>query len=86
MAAKVFPGCTVTVGGENENDGEWPYAGVSGAVKAVGSHHKSCDMENVVVDSENKIVTAPAFMNDKVPIHVIHDNVSLMVKNVIDMC
>lgn len=33
LAAKVIPGVTVTVGGEEEEGGVWPYAGTAGAIK-----------------------------------------------------
>ena len=85
IAAKCIPGVTVTVGGDKENDGEWPYAGTAGAISVLGGKHEVKNMEEVCVDEVNRVVTSAAFMNDKVPIHVIHDNVGLMVKKVVDM-
>ena len=37
LAARVFPGCEVTVGGEE--GGKWPYAGTVEALKAMGAKH-----------------------------------------------
>ena len=39
LAAKIFPGCEVTVGNSSEDGGRWPYAGTVEAVKAMGANH-----------------------------------------------
>lgn len=39
LAAKVLPGCEVTVGHDKEEDGRWPYAGTVGAVQSMGAKH-----------------------------------------------
>lgn len=39
LAAKVVPGCEVTVGQEQEEGGKWPYAGTAGAIKELGATH-----------------------------------------------
>jgi len=85
IAAKVFEGCSVTMGGIDDKDGEWPFAGATGAVGSVGCTHVECSIDEIHTDAENKIVTAPAFMNGKAPIHKIHDNVGQMVKGVLDL-
>ena len=86
IAAKCIPGVKVTMGGDAENDGEWPYAGATGAVKILGGEHVVKNMEDICVDEENRVVSSAAFMNDKVGLHVIHDNVGMMVKKVVEMC
>ena len=39
LAARVFPGCEVTVGKDTEEEGKWPYAGTVEALKAMGAKH-----------------------------------------------
>merc|ERR1711962_552173 len=39
LAAKCVSGCEVTVGMDTEQDGRFPYAGVSGAINAMGGKH-----------------------------------------------
>lgn len=86
IAAKMFPGASLTMGGNTENDGEWPYAGAAQAAENVlGAKYQVTSMDQICVDDENKLVTSAAYMNDKVPVHVIHDNVGLMVKGVVDL-
>ncbi|MFC7369594.1 MULTISPECIES: isoprenoid biosynthesis glyoxalase ElbB [Vreelandella] len=46
-------GIAVTVG----ND-----PGVSGAISAMGGLHRSCAVEDIVVDHEHRVVTTPAYM------------------------
>ncbi|MFO7647608.1 MULTISPECIES: isoprenoid biosynthesis glyoxalase ElbB [Halomonas] len=36
--------------------------GVSGAISAMGGLHRSCGVEEIVVDFENRVVTTPAYM------------------------
>ncbi len=36
--------------------------GVSGAISAMGGLHRSCGVEDIVVDFENRVVTTPAYM------------------------
>ncbi|XP_065827898.1 putative glutamine amidotransferase-like class 1 domain-containing protein 3B, mitochondrial [Oscarella lobularis] len=55
LAAKVIPGCTVTIG----ND-----ADTAKAVEEMGSKHSERSIHEACVDSENQIVTAAAFMYD----------------------
>ncbi|MFG6665915.1 isoprenoid biosynthesis glyoxalase ElbB [Halomonas sp. HNIBRBA4712] len=39
--------------------------GVAGAISAMGGLHKSCDVDDIVVDLEHKVVTTPAYMQAK---------------------
>merc|ERR1712232_934646 len=55
IPAKVLK-ATVTMGSENEEDGKWPYAGATGAVKAVGGTHVEKPLESAYYDQDNKIV------------------------------
>ncbi|APE31263.1 isoprenoid biosynthesis protein ElbB [Halomonas aestuarii] len=47
------PGIAVTVGSD---------PGVSGAISAMGGLHRSCGVEDIVLDFENRVVTTPAYM------------------------
>ncbi|XP_076439421.1 ES1 protein homolog, mitochondrial-like [Babylonia areolata] len=84
LAAKVLPGCEVTVGSDQEEGGKWPYAGTAGAIGSMGSKHVKKDVTECHVDSKNKIVTTPAFMCET-DVYKIFDGISLMVKEVIKM-
>lgn len=61
LAAKAIPGCTVTVGSDEEGP-RWPYAGTAGAIEAMGSNHAVRDVSETCIDEENNLVTTPAFM------------------------
>lgn len=61
LAALVFKGCKITVG-KAEPEGSWPYGGTVAAVEALGAKHVPCEVDQVAIDNENKIVTTPAFM------------------------
>lgn len=37
-------------------------AGVAGAISSMGGLHKSCSVEDVVIDREHRVITTPAFM------------------------
>ena len=41
LAAKVIPGCSVTVGQDTDEGGRWPYAGTAGAVVTMGATHSN---------------------------------------------
>ncbi|PMR76168.1 isoprenoid biosynthesis glyoxalase ElbB [Billgrantia endophytica] len=47
------PGIAVTIGHD---------PGVSGAISSMGGLHRSCSVEDIVVDFENRVVTTPAYM------------------------
>ncbi|XP_035672556.1 glutamine amidotransferase-like class 1 domain-containing protein 3A, mitochondrial isoform X1 [Branchiostoma floridae] len=84
LAAKLIPGCSVTVGNDQEEGGRWPYAGTAGAVGKMGATHIRRDVNEVHVDTANKIVTTPAFMCET-KLHEIYDGIGHMVKEVLDM-
>mmetsp|Transcript_20013 Transcript_20013/g.25311 ORF Transcript_20013/g.25311 Transcript_20013/m.25311 type:complete len:87 (-) Transcript_20013:201-461(-) len=70
IAAKVFPGCKVTIG--NDED-------VASAIKKVGSENVSKQVTEICVDSDNKLVTSPAYMYGDAAPHEVFDGVSAMV-------
>jgi len=84
LAAKCVSGCQVTVGMDTEQDGRFPYAGVAGAVTAMGAQHHNKEVNEVYVDEGNKIVTTPAFMCET-DLHEVHDGVASMVQQVLQL-
>ncbi|KAM4700597.1 glutamine amidotransferase-like class 1 domain-containing protein 3, mitochondrial [Discoglossus pictus] len=84
LAAKVFPGCEVTVGKDKNEDGRFPDAETSSAIEEIGCKHISKDVNESHVDTANKIVTTCAFMC-KAPIHEIFDGIGTMVDGVLKL-
>ncbi|XP_074551759.1 glutamine amidotransferase-like class 1 domain-containing protein 3, mitochondrial [Halichoeres trimaculatus] len=81
LAAKVFPGCEVTVG--IENDEKYPdTAGTAEAITQLGCKHVSKSVSESHVDQKNKLVTTSAFMCNA-PIHQIFDGIGAMVADVL---
>jgi enhancing lycopene biosynthesis protein 2 len=60
MYAKIFEkesaSPTLTIG----NDKNW-----SEKIEILGSKHQDCEVQNIVIDKENKIITSPAYMLGK---------------------
>ncbi|NP_001108284.1 uncharacterized protein LOC100137677 [Xenopus laevis] len=84
LAAKVFPGCEVTVGKDNNEDGRFPDAETASAIQELGCKHICKDVNECHVDASNKIVTTCAFMC-KAPLHEIFDGIGVMVANVLEL-
>ncbi|XP_056288506.1 glutamine amidotransferase-like class 1 domain-containing protein 3, mitochondrial [Pseudoliparis swirei] len=81
LAAKVFPGCEVTVG--IEKDDKYPNtADTAAAISQLGCTHVSVDVAQSHVDEKNKLVTTAAFMCDA-PIHQVFDGIGAMVQDVL---
>ncbi|GMI26659.1 hypothetical protein TrRE_jg4051 [Triparma retinervis] len=77
-------GVNLTVGMSGGDEDVWPYSGAAGACEAMGAKHTDADVEEVVVDLENKIVTSPAYMKNAEP-HEVHGSVGRMIKGVMDL-
>ncbi|MBN3320023.1 GAL3A protein, partial [Atractosteus spatula] len=84
LAAKVIPGCEVTVGCDNNDDGRFPDAETAGTIEQLGCKHVSKEVTEAHVDEKNKIVTTCAFMC-KAPLHEIFDGVGAMVQEVLKL-
>ncbi|XP_053167416.1 glutamine amidotransferase-like class 1 domain-containing protein 3, mitochondrial isoform X3 [Hemicordylus capensis] len=84
LAAKVFPGCEVTVGHNKNIDGRFPDAETASAIEELGCKHICKDVSEAHVDSTNRIVTTCAFMC-KAPLHEIFDGVGVMVAEVLKL-
>ncbi|KAM8732732.1 glutamine amidotransferase-like class 1 domain-containing protein 3, mitochondrial [Acanthopagrus schlegelii] len=83
LAAKILPGCEVTVGQDKECD-KWPYAQTAGVMKEMGCKHVNTDVDKAHVDVKNKLVTTSAFMCNA-PIHKVFDGVGVMVKETLKL-
>ncbi|NWI53266.1 GAL3A protein, partial [Calyptomena viridis] len=81
LAAKLFPGCEVTVGHDTECE-QWPYAKTAESMKELGCKHINKHVTEIHVDTRNKLVTTSAFMCNA-PIHDIHDGIGNMVREVV---
>lgn len=53
LAAKLFPGCRLTIGNDPET---------AKACEAMGARHVVCDANELCLDAERRIVTVPAYM------------------------
>jgi len=87
LAAKALgsKGVEVTMGSESEEGGKWPYAGATGAAKALGATHVAKDTADAAhVDAKNKVVTAPAYMCETA-VHEIFDGIGKMVEGVLKL-
>lgn len=84
LAAKCIPGCSVTVGSDEEEGGRWPYAGTAGAIGQLGATHVKKDVHEAHIDSENKVVTAPAYMCET-QLHHIFDGIGKMIDGVLSL-
>jgi len=85
LAAKVLGsnGPTLTLGNCGSED-DWPYQGAIEAAKSFGANMELKAVEEVCVDTQNKIVTTPAFMyNGK--FHEIQDGVGSMITELMKM-
>nr|XP_061826691.1 glutamine amidotransferase-like class 1 domain-containing protein 3, mitochondrial [Nerophis lumbriciformis] len=83
LAAKVFPGCEVTVGLENHD--KYPNTTeTAAAINQLGCKHVSAAVGQSHVDQKNKLVTTCAFMCDA-PIHEVFDGIGSMVQGVLKL-
>ncbi|XP_029315600.1 glutamine amidotransferase-like class 1 domain-containing protein 3A, mitochondrial [Cottoperca gobio] len=83
LAAKVFPGCEVTVG--IEKDEKYPdTTDTAAAINQLGCKHVSKSVSESHVDEKNKLITTSAFMCNA-PIHEIFDGIGAMVQDVLKL-
>ncbi|KAM8953957.1 glutamine amidotransferase-like class 1 domain-containing protein 3, mitochondrial [Pelodytes ibericus] len=83
LAAKLIPGCELTVGYDTECE-KWPHAGTATAIKELGCKHVNKKVNEVHMDVKNKLVTTSAFMCNS-PVHEIYDGIGEMVKDVLKL-
>ena len=82
IAAKLIPGCEVTVGMSSGSEDVWPYQGAAGGCEAMGATHKDTDIDGVHTDVKNKLVTSCAYMKNGTAAEV-HESVGKMVAGVL---
>ncbi|XP_066542769.1 glutamine amidotransferase-like class 1 domain-containing protein 3, mitochondrial [Hoplias malabaricus] len=83
LAAKVFPGCEVTVG--HDKDKRFPdVPETAEAITQLGCKHVCKNVNETHVDEKNKIVTTCAFMC-KAPLHEIFDGIGVMIQDVLKL-
>ncbi|XP_060903771.1 glutamine amidotransferase-like class 1 domain-containing protein 3, mitochondrial [Labrus mixtus] len=83
LAAKILPGCELTVGQDKECE-KWPHAQTAGAVKEMGCKHVNTDVDKAHVDIKNKLVTTCAFMCNAA-FHEVFDGIGVMVKETLKL-
>ena len=76
IAAKVFPGCTVTIGDDTST---------ASVVEKVGSKNQVKKVSEVCIDEQNKIVTSPAYMYGSAAPHEIFDGIQSMVNETLKL-
>ncbi|XP_026865400.2 glutamine amidotransferase-like class 1 domain-containing protein 3A, mitochondrial [Electrophorus electricus] len=83
LAAKIFPGCEVTVG--HDKDERCPdVPDTAKAITELGCKHICKNVSEAHVDEKNKIVTTCAFMC-KAPLHEIFDGIGVMVQETLKL-
>ncbi|XP_023697256.1 glutamine amidotransferase-like class 1 domain-containing protein 3, mitochondrial [Paramormyrops kingsleyae] len=83
LAAKVFPGCEVTVG-HKQDDRSPDVPATAEAITQLGSKHICKKVNETHVDEKNKIITTCAFMC-KAPLHEIFDGIGVMVQDILKL-
>ncbi|KFP05689.1 hypothetical protein N300_11315 [Calypte anna] len=81
LAAKIFPGCELTVGHDTECE-KWPYAKTAESIKGLGCQHINSQVTDIHVDVHNRLVSTSAFMCSA-PLHQIYDGIGKMVQEVV---
>ncbi|KAM4585767.1 glutamine amidotransferase-like class 1 domain-containing protein 3, mitochondrial [Fundulus diaphanus] len=83
LAAKLLPGCELTVGQDKECE-KWPHAQTAEVLKDMGCKHVNKDVSEAHVDVKNKLVTTCAFMCNA-PFHKIFDGIGVMVQETLKL-
>lgn len=89
IAAKLIPGVRLTLGKmknltDNEKKNVFPYSGSVLSAQQMGAETQECDINEICVDDQHRVVTTPAFMKNA-PFHEVFDGVGRMVEKVIQM-
>lgn len=70
-------GPTLTIGDNND---------VALALETLGARHQVCATSDCVIDATHKIVTTPAYMDDKARLADVYAGISKLVAAVLDLC
>ncbi|XP_001513668.1 ES1 protein homolog, mitochondrial-like [Ornithorhynchus anatinus] len=81
LAAKILPGCEVTVGQDQECE-RWPHAKTADAVKELGCKHINRNVNEIHLDARYKLVTSCAYMCNA-PAHEVYDGIGKLVREVL---
>ena len=68
LIGKVLPQVKITLGKASGED--WPWAGIFNALKDMGANVVECEADAIVIDTENRVVTGPAYMHNSTPYQV----------------
>lgn len=64
----------------------WPYAGATGLAEALGHNMiTGCHVNDVVMDTENRVVTTPAYMQGNARPHEVFDGIGKFITYVTSM-
>jgi enhancing lycopene biosynthesis protein 2 len=69
----------MTLGGRGD---DWPYNGSIDAASSFGNELVESDLDGIVIDEVNNLVTAPAYMKGPASFSEVYDNVKAMVDQV----
>ena len=75
IAARLFPGCTLTIGSD---------PGTAAAIEAMGAGHENRETGEVCIDSKHRIVSTPAYMTAQ-RIGQVHEGIGRLVDEVLAM-
>lgn len=77
VAAKVFPGCKVTIGNDKDT---------AHVIEGLGCQHEVKSVTEVCIDNNKQIVTTPAYMYGEAPVHEVFDGIQKMVEETLNLC
>lgn len=77
LAAKIIKCVLVTLG--QDNGDKWPNAAAVDATKLIGGRIQPCNVDQICVDPENKVISTPAFMYNG-QYHEIFDGIEKLVQ------
>ena len=87
IAAKVFGSNTSSLGGAKITLGckgnDWPFNANIDTAVSFGNELVEVDIDKVVVDETNRLVTAAAYMKGTATAHQVYDNIEKMVNEVV---
>jgi len=74
ITKKSGPKLTLTIGNDE---------GTAKAIASLGASHQDCPVDDVVVDAQHKVVTAPAYMYGDAPLSGVNAGIKKMVDQVV---
>ncbi|KAL9647639.1 hypothetical protein ABK040_015129 [Willaertia magna] len=77
LAAKLIPGCTITLGDSEPQTTE--------NAKTLGANCVQKSVEEIVIDKDNKLVTSPAYMGKNPAAHEVFDGIGKMIDALVQL-